>query len=531
MRVLLVNPYYPISETPSPPLGLAYLAGSLETAGVTVRVLDYVVYPYSKVDLAREIEAFSPDFLGVTSVTMTFNHAMQVVTDAKAIKPDLITVMGGPHVTFLSEEILSEYASLDIVVRGEGEAAILDLVSEAQNGGRFHRVPGITCRVGKEVAATPDRAKIDLDTLPPPARHLLPLGRYRALGMPISMTSSRGCPFSCIFCAGPKMVGRKVRYRSPKKVVDEMHAISGWGFHQINLADDLFTASRDHCLAVCREIRSRGFQPVWTAFARVDTVSLEVLLAMKEAGCRAVSFGVESGNPEMLRRIRKGITRNQVLDAVALCREAGMEAQASFILGLPGETPESMQDTISFAESLKKKGVLFGFHLLAPFPGTTVYEKIKAYDLNLLTRDWDQYHANRAVVETATVPKEKMDTVVVEWEEKFLQWLKEIEEERTAGTADPDEAWMLTKLEHTVMIHEWMMDHTIENKGTFGFASSFPTVPTVQESMVLLADRIAGGDGPLREKVLATLKYAVDGDHICCTFDKGRVRWAWRSYL
>lgn len=528
MRVLLVNPYYPISETPSPPLGIAYLAGALEAEKVVVRVLDYVVFAYSKEKLEQEMEAFCPDLMGVTSVTMNFNHAMQVVMDAKAIDPALVTVMGGPHVTFLSEQLLSCYSALDIIVRGEGEVTLVELVREAKKGRQWHKVRGITYRDKTGITITPDRPKVNMDVLPLPARHLLPLGRYRALGMPISLTTSRGCPFSCIFCAGPKMMGRQVRYRRPKPVVDEMQALSTLGFHQVNLADDLFTANKNHCLSICREIRNRSLTPVWTAFSRVDTVSSEMLLAMKEAGCQAVSFGVESGNPEMLRRIKKGITREQVIKAVDMCRHAGIEAQASFILGLPGETPETLQQTVLFSETLKEMGVLFGYHLLVPFPGTRIYERREEYDLTILSQDWDQYHANRAVVETATVCKKKMDAVVMAWEENFLQRLKEIEEEREAGKAGKADAWMLTKLEHTVLIYEWMMSRCIEEKG--GGVMS-PRQPTPMQAMDTLAVRIAGKYGPGREKVLRTLKYAYDGDHLYYTIKGDKITWTWRNYL
>jgi len=251
MRFLIINPYYPIDETPSPPLGLAFIAGALEAAGVEVRFLDFVVYPYHASVLETVVKEFSPDFVGVTSVTMSFYSAIGVIQDVKKINPSIFTVMGGPHVSFHVRETFSAYPELDFIVIGEGEKTIVELVETAEGDRNWGAVKGIAFRRGSETVVTGAGKPADVDSLPNPARHFIPLGRYRALGMPVSMTSSRGCPFQCIFCVGRKMVGAKVRYRNPVAVVDEMVQLNAMGFHQINLADDLFTANKQHCHAVC----------------------------------------------------------------------------------------------------------------------------------------------------------------------------------------------------------------------------------------------------------------------------------------
>jgi len=234
MRVLLINPYYPISETPSPPLGLAYLASALTEAGDEVKILDLVVFPYSRAMLKTVLEKFKPQLAGLTAVTMTFDSAMAVTRDIKDLNPDIPTVMGGPHVTFRARETLSEHGELDVLVLGEGEQTIVDLCRTMDAGRDLNTVDGIVFRKDFEICTTASRDSIaDLDELPDPARDLLPLGRYRALGMPISLTTSRGCPFKCIFCVGRKMVGARVRYRSPVKVVDEMEYLNSLNFHQI----------------------------------------------------------------------------------------------------------------------------------------------------------------------------------------------------------------------------------------------------------------------------------------------------------
>jgi len=284
-RFLLVNPYYPISETPSPPLGLAFLAGALEAVGIEVEILDLVVFPYSTKMLEQVLNRFKPSFVGLTAVTMNVENALAVARDVKATSPGILTVMGGPHVTFCAEDTLQAAPEIDVVVMGEGEETIVELAQAPRTPQDWCEIRGLAYRDGRQINYTDPRPFIkDIDTLPEPARHLIPLGRYRALGLPVSMTTSRGCPFQCIFCVGRKMVGAKVRYRDPVKVVDELAYLDTLDFNQINIADDLFTAAPKHCLGVCDEILARGLDTRWTSFARVDTVSPEVLQRMKAAG-------------------------------------------------------------------------------------------------------------------------------------------------------------------------------------------------------------------------------------------------------
>ena len=273
----------------------------MSDAGLEVKVLDLVVFPYSRAMLQALIEGFKPQIAGLTAVTMTFDHAMEVINDIKGIDPEILTVMGGPHISFCARETLGDYPDLDVAVIGEGERTVIELCRAVDNGGALEKVSGIAYRRGTDIYYTSQRGPIEnLDELPLPDRGLLPLGRYRALNMPISITTSRGCPFKCIFCVGRKMVGARVRYRSPEKVVDELQYLDTLNFPQINIADDLFTANKNHCLEVCNEIIKRGLKLTWTSFARVDTVSDDVLSKMKAAGCTAVSFGIfQRKNPNI----------------------------------------------------------------------------------------------------------------------------------------------------------------------------------------------------------------------------------------
>jgi radical SAM superfamily enzyme YgiQ (UPF0313 family) len=275
---------------------------------------------------------------------------------------------------------------------------------------------------------------MDLDCITMPARHLLPVSRYRALGFPVSMITGRGCPHACIFCLGRKMVGSKIRRRKTKNVLDEMEQILGLGFERINIADDLFASDGQRVKEICNGIKQRNLNFTWSAFARVDTVDQEMLDAMVAAGCDSVSFGLESGNPEMLKRIKKGVKLEQVHSAVKMCKQSGMLAHASFMVGLPGETKETLAQTEELAKSLD---IVYGYHFLAPFPGTTVREKVHKYDLEILTNSWDKYDANDAIVRTSALQPQDIREFVARFDDAIENaWQRQLRDYKS-GTNTP----------------------------------------------------------------------------------------------
>jgi radical SAM superfamily enzyme YgiQ (UPF0313 family) len=526
MRVLLINPYYPISETPSPPLGLAFLAAALEANGMEVKILDLVVYPYNRQILESILMDFKPQMVGATAVTMTFNNAIEVIRDVRRIDSQILTVMGGPHVTFCARDTLNDFPELDVIVKGEGEETIVELARAAGSRQQWDAINGIAFRNGSEICHTADRDLVqDLDSLPKPARHLLALGRYRALGMPISLTTSRGCPFKCIFCVGRKMVGARV---NPVDVVAELEYLSTLGFNQINIADDLFTANKNHCRAVCDEIIKRELCIKWTSFARVDTVSEELLKKMKAAGCTAVSFGIESANSDILKTIEKGITLQQVVEAVEACNRAGVIPHASFILGLPGETPATIKETMEFGERLKATGLSYGFHLLAPFPGTAVRDQSRAYGIRILTNDWSEYHANRAIVETPAVDRQMLDDIVADWENEYNVYLEDIQQRAKQGQATADEIWEVENLERIVLIYDLMMQNMIEEKGHW---QTHDPAASAADRLTSLVDRIKDSIPKKTSDINDTLQKALDSGSLICTQAGRQVRWQWVDYL
>ena len=359
----------------------------------------------------------------------------------------------------------------------------------------------------------------NLDALPLPSRHLLPLSKYKALGFPISIITSRGCPNKCIFCLGRKMVGFKVRYRDPARVVDEIESILDKGFERINIADDLFTANKKRVKVLCEEILNRKIRFGWSAFARVDTVDEETLAIMKKAGCDAVSFGIESGNPEMLKRVRKRITLDQARAAVAACKKVGMIAHASFMVGLPGENHQTMQDSFDFAREL---AIEHGYHFLAPFPGTTVREHLEDYDLEILTDDWTRYDANKAIVKTSYLDPDAMETFVAEaYTDIFEQW--EASKRNCAeGTGTPEERLAVESEQRLKLIFGILSNDMIQDIGG-GHSSA-------EDPLMELSIRIADKIDMEPDFVYRYIRVWHEKEYLVYSQANGLVKWSWAKH-
>jgi anaerobic magnesium-protoporphyrin IX monomethyl ester cyclase len=522
MRIAIIAPPYPLEEIPSPPLGVTYVAAAFQAAGAEVKILDYIVSSYTKENLRKELESFKPDAVGATSVTMNFYEAQKILRDVKSYDPDILTMMGGPHVSFTATETLRQYPEIDLIAIGEGENTIAELTPVLKQKNKWRDIRGIAYRSGDEIVVTAKRDFImDVDRIPSPARHLLPISRYRALGFPVSLITGRGCPYSCIFCLGRKMVGSKVRKRKSELVLNEIEEIIGYGFERINIADDLFTSDKERVREVCEGIKERSLKFPWSAFARVDTVNQEIFDIMAEAGCDSVSFGVESGNSDMLKRIRKGINLAQVEEAVKMCHKAGMIAHESFIIGLPGETMDTLEESDKFAKSTK---AIYGYHYLAPFPGTTVREKLKDYDLEILTDDWSLYDANDAIVQTSSVKPQQMRDFGARYDaEMESDWAK-MYKRYYEGTGSTDDIMHIEGKWRTDLTFRVLKEDIIEKCGVIEPASFDGTF---EGALSCLCKKIISYTGVDSKVVTDTIKDFAGRKYLKAEIsDKGCV-WSW----
>lgn len=482
MKFLLIVPPYPIDEFPAISTGTLYIASSLIRQGHRVEVVDLLLSEATREKVVAAMERLEPHVVGVTSVTMTFPMAGEILRWAKEANPAVITIMGGPHVSFAPRRSLRECPWADVILRGEAEVTVVELARALDAKVDLGCVAGLTYRTEDGIRSTPDRPSVmDLQGIPSPCWDLLPLARYRALNAKVGVLSSRGCPYGCIFCVGHKMVGRRGRFRDPASVVDEMEELASWGFRSIGIDDDLFTLHEAHAEAVCMEISSRGLPVSWHAFARVDRVSPRLLEMMAQCGCTDICYGVESGCQEILDRIKKGFDLQQVRKAVDWALDAGINVLASFILGLPGETPETLRKTESFAGSL---GCRYGFHVLAPFPGTKVRQRAANYGIRILTDEWSLYDANRPVCLPSSLTEEDIWGVLNRYFRDLSSYCMSQEERvqnSTASERDRAEVWQ--RKTRTVAWDVLRMD-LIEKLGVI------PCDGALEESADTLAERI-----------------------------------------
>lgn len=381
----------------SSPLGIAYLGAVLEKVGHQVKIIDAPPLGYTLEEIIGEFKEFNPDLVGLTCLTPDFH---KVVSLAKAIKAEraMPIIIGGPHLTAAPEETM-KHNFFDYGVIGEGEETLLELVEtlESKRFDQLENLKGIVYRQNGRVVKTLPRPYLNnLDDLPFPARHLMPSFKqyhptpasYKKLPVG-TMITSRGCPFRCLYC-DRSIFGNQFRFRSAKNVVDEIEVIiKDFGAREIRIWDDTFNAKPERVIEICQEIVRRKLDFPWTCLGRVNFITEEMVRWMKKAGCWQISFGVESGDDEVLKNIRKGQTTEMVRKAIKLVRQAGIGCRGFFMLGLPGDTEKTIRKTIEFSKELDLD--VAGFYPTIPFPNTDL-TKMAERTGELKTAYYDYYH-------------------------------------------------------------------------------------------------------------------------------------------
>lgn len=433
MRALLVVPqvHLPIDTRSSPPLGVAYLAAISARRGDDVCVYDGNV---EREPLADVVRGFRPDVVGISANTIQVKSAWR---DAAVVREqsDALVVLGGPHPSMLPAESL-ERPAVDVVVRGEGEdtwddiCAAIDGVDRSRWLEAVGKVAGVSYRCGASVSHNMNRPpRKDVDSLPYPAYQYLKMDRYTNLqptidavrGPSYPILTSRGCPYQCSYCSqiGPRLW----RSRSPENVVAEWRwLVRELGAREIGVLDDSFNIDRDRVMRICDLIIAEGLNRVpWIMIngIRANIADVEMLTRMREAGCIRTAFGVESGNQRILDDvIGKHLTLEQVRRAFAAARSAGLETIGFFIIGLPGESEATMDDTIRFACELDP--LVANFSMATPYPGTRMYETVKRSG-RMLVSDYDDYafFEGRAAFEMPDLPAELVER---KWKEAYRRF-------------------------------------------------------------------------------------------------------------
>lgn len=429
-KVMLIYPAsltlrnYP--KTVAPPLGVAYLAGALEKKRFEVKIIDatmegwkdeviinkeYIRYGLSIEEIGKRIRDFSPDAVGVSCILSSQHKEMHgICRITKSISTDIVTIVGGVHPTVLPEETLSD-KNIDFVVLGEGESVLTGLLLRINMGRDYKDLDGLAFRDNGTIQVSPKENFIDnLDRLPYPARHLLPMDKYFAIARPqsltwrkkpnISLITSRGCGASCIFCSTTKYWGNHFRARSASNVLEEIdYLIKEYGIKEVHFIDDNLLSDRNRALELIEGLKNRKMS--WQAphGLAVWTLDRELLRRLKESGCYEITLGIDSGDKEVLNKIiRKPLDLDLVPPLVKEMKRLKLGTKAYFIIGFPGETIDNIKNTFSFAKSLNLDATTF--FAASPLPGTELYRICS--EKNYLDKkfNWRDLNFGKAVIKT-----------------------------------------------------------------------------------------------------------------------------------
>jgi anaerobic magnesium-protoporphyrin IX monomethyl ester cyclase len=375
MKILLIYPYFldrrlNVDDIQSPPIGLFHVAAVLKADGYDVEVLNWHDRTIPQEKMERVLREQRPRVLGFSILHANRWGGIEIARIAKRMDPETTIVFGGVGATHLWEHFLQHFPEVDYVVIGEGEHSFLSLVQHIDGRGPADAaaIQGIALRRDGRPCRTAAAEPVgDLDALPMPAAYF----------DVAHLSLTRGCLSDCRFCGSPGFWGRRVRYHSADYFVEQLAALRRKGRRFFWVSDDTFTLNRRRTIEVCRQIIRRRLGIHWAAISRVDAVDEEVLAWMRRAGCIQISYGVESGSAEIRRRLNKKISASQIREAFAQTQRYGIMARAYFIYGCPGETDQTIQETIDLMLDIKPLSAVF--YILDLFPGTALYEEFKRH--------------------------------------------------------------------------------------------------------------------------------------------------------
>jgi radical SAM superfamily enzyme YgiQ (UPF0313 family) len=396
-----------VSNSPRPPLNLAYMAAVLETNGFACRIKDYPVEGGTWKDLEDSIRGFSPTMLIVYTTITSVRHDLHACTLAKQINPDIITIAKGGDTTVRPIERLEMCDDLDIAIVGEPEMTMLDIAMDKD----LENIKGICYRNNGTLYRNEERPFIDnIDSLPFPSRHLLDQSRYVRPDtgeIQTTIQTNRGCPAKCIYCLSTYVSGSSLRLRSPQNIADELEqCVQEYNIRNFFFRADTFTWEKDWVISVCKEIIRRKLDIHWVANSRVSTIDEDRLVWMKKAGCWLVSFGVESGNQSILDKTQKGITLEQSREALRLAKKVKLKTFVTYLIGMPWDSRETIMETFDFARELNSD--FFEVILPFPFPGTGYYDIAKRDGLILDGAYDNMYDHFNSVVKTYHLSAEEL---------------------------------------------------------------------------------------------------------------------------
>lgn len=366
-----------------PPLGLAYVAASIEKAGFKVEMLDNYLLKKPSNEVKELLRQLKPEIVGITCGSATYRRCIETAKAVKETLPSCKVVVGGWHPSYLPDSLLI-HPEIDYAVMGEGERTMVELavhITKGKSRKNLANIAGIVYRHNGTIVKNAPEFLSNMDEIPFPARHLLPIDLYdRKIeflnAQPADVMSiTRGCPYNCAFCETKKLWGNTCRSFSPSRVIDEInYMVDNFNTKGIYFINDNFTLKKKETLELCGMMKEAKLDIEWMCDTRVNLVSRELLSKMKEAGCKTIWFGVESGSPRILERISRSITLEQTEIAFKLCREEGMQIACSFMLGFPDETRNDLEATLRFAKKLDPDWCQF--NVFIAYPDSNLYQEL-----------------------------------------------------------------------------------------------------------------------------------------------------------
>lgn len=397
MKVLLIDPKEN-SISNEPPLGLAYIAAYISDE-CEVKILDRSAMLCSMSYLVDEIIKYKPEIIGITVYTITYIDVKLLIQEIrKRVSVEITIVLGGPHITICTNQVCNELKDKNLLlVSGEGELVWKDIIKH-HGSELLYSVKGVAYYDGKEVIINEPQELIDdINILPMPARHLLDMEHYYKKTGYSHIISSRGCPYSCTFCSSATLWRNTFRCLSVEKIIEEIKfLLNNYDVKKIAFYDDVFTMNKERLYTLCKKIKEENLQFKWWCNGRINTVDRDMLLAMKEAGCHQIFYGIESGNQRTLDLIKKRTTVEDIRRVVKITKECGIVVSCSFIIGLPYETYDDVLNTINFIAELEPDVIDFNFY--KPYPSTELTENMHVYGMRVCENAWEILHNKQAIM-------------------------------------------------------------------------------------------------------------------------------------
>jgi len=395
---------------PLPPMDLMYMAAVAEEVNEPYyyipKIVDYSLIKEAQEQLEKDLIEFNPDYLVANIASTTLENDLSVFDVAKKLCPNIITIAKGAHFLTSNTDVLYKHKSLDLIIVGEVEETLKEILQEKD----YNKIKGLCYRDGFIAKYTGKRPFItNLDKLPFPARHLVNNDLFRRPDnnkVQTIIKVSRGCPHHCFFCLATPVSGAKIRLRSPENIIEEIkECVETYKIKNFLFWSDIFNADREWTLDLCQKIIDSGLKITWSANSRADTVDEEMSELMYEAGCRLVSIGVESGSQYILNKIGKKITINEIRNTVKIFKAAKIKIYNYFVIGLPWDNEETIEETIDFAIRLNSDYV--SFYTATPLPGTRFYKFAKENNILLNTDSFEEAYYS-PVVNTMCLTKERV---------------------------------------------------------------------------------------------------------------------------